>query len=168
MIQRILVPTDFSPASEIALQYAIDMARCWGAETHLVHVVDDLSFAPARPGGGYVSAVPELRQALVGDACDQLSKATERCLAAGVRVSSEVVVGAPARVIVETAASRRTDLIVMGTHGRGALEHLLLGSVAERVVRTAPCAVLTVRDRSRFADVLAAERIAQATSAQPA
>jgi universal stress protein A len=159
-IQRILVPTDFSPASDIALQYAIDMAERLGSQIHLLHVVDDASFAIAYPDGVYVPAVPELREQLVQEASDHLKTSTDRCLTAGVTTSREVLVGPPARVIAQTAASRGTDLIVMGTHGRGVFAHLLLGSVAERVVRTAPCAVLTVRDSSRIADVLAAERVA--------
>jgi hypothetical protein len=85
----------------------------------------------------------------------------------GVTATMEVIVGWPARVIAQTATSRGTDLIVMGTHGRGTIAHLVLGSVAERVVRTAPCAVLTVRDSSRIADVLAAERDAAHKTAQP-
>ena len=70
-----------------------------------------------------------------------------------------MIVGHPARAIVKTATSQGIDVIVMGTHGRGGFAHLLLGSVAERVVRTSPCAVLTVRDGSPLADVLAAESV---------
>jgi nucleotide-binding universal stress UspA family protein len=82
--------------------------------------------------------------------------------------TAHVQFGTPARVIADTAENRGTDLIVMGTHGRGAIAHLLVGSVAERVVRIAPCAVLTVRDTARIADVLADERVAMHASAQPA
>ena len=161
-IQRILVPTDFSAASDIALQYAIDMAERMGSKIDLLHVVDDASFALAYPDGVYVPAVPELRAQLIQEASDQLEKPAQRCIAAGVSNSHETLVGSPARVIAQTAASRGTDLIVMGTHGRSAFAHFVLGSVAERVVRTAPCAVLTVRDTSRIADVLAGERVAAA------
>ena len=154
-INSILVPTDFSPASDIALQYAIDMTERFDARIHLLHVVDDTSFAAAYPDGVYVE-VPGLRERLINEATEQLSKPVARCVAAGLEATIEVIVGHPARSIVKTAASQRTDVIVMGTHGRGAFVHLLLGSVAERVVRTAPCAVLTVRDTSPLADVLAA------------
>ena len=61
-LQRILVPTDFSPASDIALQYAIDLAQCLGSQLHLLHVIDDRSFAVGYPDGAFVPAVPELRE----------------------------------------------------------------------------------------------------------
>ena len=157
-IKRILVPTDFSPASDIALQYGIDMAKCLGARIHLLHVIDDASFAAAYPEGAYIE-IPGLQERLMKDATDDLKKSEARGQAAGVGTTMEVVVGNPAGAIAHTATSRGIDLIVMGTHGRGAFAHLVLGSVAERVVRIAPCAVLTVRDSSRLADVLAAERV---------
>ena len=155
-INRILVPTDFSPASDIALQYAIDLTERFDARIHLLHVIDDTSFAAAYPDGVYVE-IPGLRVRLINEATEQLSKPVARCTAAGLEATAEVIVGHPARTIVKTATSQGTDVIVMGTHGRGAFAHLVLGSVAERVVRTAPCAVLTVRDSSPLADVLAAE-----------
>jgi nucleotide-binding universal stress UspA family protein len=167
-IQRILVPTDFSPASDIALQYAMDMAGHLGARIHLVHVVDDASFAIAYPDGVYVPDVPELREQLVKEATDELQKPVTRCAAAGIMTTSEVLVGTPSKAIVQAAASQGSDLIVIGTHGRGALAHFILGSVAERVVRTAQCPVLTVRDTSRIADALAAERMSAHVATQPA
>ena len=159
-IRRILVPADFSPASDIALQYAIDMAERLGAGIHLVHVVDDAIAATAYPDEVYVAAMPELCDRLINEASDQLKTSAARCVAAGVTATREALAGAPARVISQTAASREMDLIVMGTHGRGVVTHFLIGSVAERVIRTAPCAVLTVRDTSRLADALAVERVA--------
>jgi nucleotide-binding universal stress UspA family protein len=167
-IQRILVPTDFSPASDLALQYAIDMAARLGSQIHVLHVVDDAGLAIAYPDGMYVPAMPELRERVMEEAADLMAPSVERCIAAGMMTTHEVLVGAPARVIAQTATSRGSDLIVMGTHGRGAFAHLLIGSVAERVVRIAPCAVLTVRDSSRIADVLAAERVAPHKAAHPA
>jgi nucleotide-binding universal stress UspA family protein len=162
-IQRILVPIDFSPASDIALQYAIDMAKDLRSQIHLLHVIDGASFAAAYPDGVYIE-IPGLRERLMDEATAELRKSVTRCQAAGVMTTQEVVDGSPARVIAHTATSRGTDLIVMGTHGRGAFAHLVLGSVAERVVRIAPCAVLTVRDTSRIADVLAEERVAAAVA----
>lgn len=167
-IHSILVPTDFSPASDIALQYAIDMAQRLGARIHLLHVVDDASFAMAYPDGVFVPDVPELRARLVQEATDQLQKPVTRLAATGVMTTSEVLVGTPARAIVQGATARGSDLIVMGTHGRGAFAHFVLGSVAERVVRTAHCPVLTVRDTSRIADLIAAERVSAHIAAQPA
>ena len=166
-IHRILVPTDFSPASDIALQYAIDLGERLGSQIHLLHVIDGANVAAAYPDGLYIE-IPSLRERLIQESTDQLRKAAGRCEAAGLMTTFEVVVGSPARAIAKTATSRASGLIVMGTHGRGAIAHLLLGSVAEQVVRIAPCAVLTVRDTSRIADILAAEQVAATTVAQSA
>jgi nucleotide-binding universal stress UspA family protein len=165
-IARILVPTDFSPASDLALQYAIDLADRLRCRIDLLHVVDDVTIPTLYPGSDV--EVPALREQVMSEASAQLTKVLDRCVAAGVMTTAHVQFGTPARVIADTAENRGTDLIVMGTHGRGAIAHLLVGSVAERVVRIAPCAVLTVRDTARIADVLADERVAMHASAQPA
>lgn len=160
LIRRMLVPTDFSPASDIAFTYAVDTAVQHAASIHLLTVIDDSSFASAFPDGFYVE-LPGVRTELIEEATRRLKTMAETCTQAGVTVTTEVAVGRPARIITETATARGTDLIVMGTHGRSGFAHLLLGSVAERVVRTAPCAVLTVRDTARIADILAAEALQQ-------
>jgi universal stress protein A len=159
-IKRMLVPTDFSPASDIAFLYAIDMAAREGSTLHLLHVVDEASFATAYPDGFYVE-LPGVRAQLSDEANAKLRDMAARCAAANVEATTEVAVGRAARVIAETATARGTDLIVIGTHGRGGFAHLVLGSVTERVVRIAPCAVLTVRDTSRIADAIAAEAAAR-------
>lgn len=157
-ITRLLVPTDFSPTSDLALQYAIDIAPP-GASIHLMHVVDDTHLATVSPDGFYME-LPGLRALLIDDAQKRLADAVPKPATAHVTVTTEVVVGRPSAAIVQDAKTRQTDLIVMGTHGRGGFAHLVLGSVAERVLRTAPCPVLTVRDGSRAADVLAEEVVA--------
>jgi nucleotide-binding universal stress UspA family protein len=164
-----LVPTDFSPTSDIAFAYAVDMAARLGSAVHLLHVIDDASFATAYPDGFYVE-LPGLRNQLIDEATAKLQELAGRCATLGVEATFDVAVGRPARVIAEQATSRGSDLVVMGTHGRGGFAHLVLGSVAEHVVRTAPCAVLTVRDTSRVADLIAAEAAArrQAEQQQPA
>jgi universal stress protein A len=125
------------------------------ASVHLLHVIDDASFATAYPDGFYVE-LPGLRSQLTEEAMTRLKGMADRCEAVGLTTTVEVAVGRPARVVTEVAMTRGTDLIVMGTHGRSGFAHLVLGSVAERVVRTAPCAVLTVRDTCRIADAIAA------------
>ena len=159
-IKRMLVPTDFSPASDIAFNYAIDMAARQGATIHLLHVIDDASFATAYPDGFYVE-LPGLRAQLTEDATRRLQEMATRCASGDVMATIEVAVGRPARVVTDIAKAQGTNLIVMGTHGRSGFAHLVLGSVAERVVRTAPCAVLTVRDTSPLADAIAAEAVAR-------
>ena len=143
---RILVPTDFSATADLALTQARDLAEAFGASLHLLHVFEDPYTAAAYAPEVFATISPEYRDAALADAARQLD---ERLDAAGRKELSgttDLVVGPPAREIVRFAASHGIDLIVMGTHGRSGLAHLLLGSVAERVVRTAPCAVLTVRE----------------------
>jgi universal stress protein A len=159
-IKRMLVPTDFSPASDIAFTYAVDMAAREGSTLHLLHVLDEASFATAYPDGFYVE-LPGIRAQLSNEANARLQELVARCAAANVQATTELAVGRAARLIVQTATTRGTDLIVIGTHGRSGFAHLMLGSVTERVVRMAPCAVLTVRDTSRIADAIAAEELAR-------
>ena len=137
----IIVPTDFSYASDAALGYARMLATRFGASLHLLHVVDE-------PGSWseVYAALPEIQRRLAADAARRL-EAMAACLPPPVRVSSAVVCGAPVPSIVKEAEARGANLIVMGTHGRRGMGHLLLGSVAERVVRLAPCPVLTVREQ---------------------
>lgn len=156
-IKRILVPTDFSTTSDLAVAYAIDMAARYGAAIHLVHVVEDMYFTNVYPDG-FFAELPALRARLMAEAETRLGEVADRCSTASVAVTREIIDGRPARAIVEIAAARGTDLIVMGTHGRGGVAHFLMGSVAEQVVRTAPCPVFSVRDTARVADAVAAQQ----------
>jgi universal stress protein A len=142
--KTILVPTDFSPASARALEYAQLVAARFSASLHLLHVAED-PVAAVGPEA-YVVDLPALREQVVQDAERRLTQVAAPL--SGVTVTTEVLIGSPARTIAKIAADRGADLIVMGTHGRGGLAHLLLGSVAERVIRMAPCPVLTVREHS--------------------
>jgi nucleotide-binding universal stress UspA family protein len=144
-IKRILVTTDFSEQSAAALDYAHALAKALGASIDLVHVFDDPFFHPLYTAEIYVPAPTELRNALWNDAEQRLKEWLRDETVTGVSVAMHLLTGTPAEKIVEYAATQPVDLIVMGTHGRGGMAHLLLGSVAERVVRTAPCPVLTVR-----------------------
>jgi universal stress protein A len=154
-IRRILVPTDFSPASDLAVDYAVGMARRYGGTVEVLHIVDETSLATA------LSQVlgtdwPDLRDRLIREAERQLAEVRAKCALAQVSASSHVLTGQAARAIAERAINSGADLIVMGTHGRSGVAHLVLGSVAERVLRIAPCPVLVVRDTRRVADILAA------------
>ncbi len=145
-IRRILHPTDFSSASRPALAWAVDLAKRTKASLTLVHVM-----TPVVPmvGEGYVSpqAWADLQRQMRARGQRELDKHAARARKAGVRATALLLEGTPADRIVRAARSRRADLIVMGTHGRGALAKLFLGSVAERVIGTTPCPVLTVRAR---------------------
>lgn len=142
-IRQILAPTDFSDFSKHALEYAYELARKFGAKLLLLHVVE----LPAFPIEGYVPqrvGVP-----LIEDLKRQWSLELEGILPAAqgitVEIARRVVTGTPYRKIVEIAEAENVDLIVMATRGRTGLSHLVMGSVAERVVRTTSCPVLTIR-----------------------
>jgi universal stress protein A len=134
-IKRILVPVDFSQDSLNALNSARGLARQFDAELLLLHVIAPIDLIT-------VSDVFE-EQRRAGDAAFTRIGADLR--AAGQRFRVMVKAGVPSRVIVDTAKRTGADLIVMGTHGRTGLAHMLIGSVAEKVVRTATCPVLAVR-----------------------
>ena len=144
-ITRILVPTDFSATADAALEYAVVLAEKFGASLQLLHVLDDPFVADGMAAEAYISEAPALRTAMLDDARERLRHRGLSREAAGRPLETEVLFGHGARTIAEYAAERGVDLIVMGTHGRTGFAHLLLGSVAERLVRTAPCPVLTVR-----------------------
>lgn len=157
--KRLLVPTDFSPTAGIALQYAVDIAPA-GASIHVIHVVDETGLLVAYPEGMFLDPAV-LRADLVESAQRQLADVIGKVSSATATVTMEVLVGRPvSAIVVEAAKTRKSDLIVIGTHGRNAFARLMLGSVAERVLRTAPCPVVTVRDNSRAADVIADEIVA--------
>ena len=145
-IRRILHPTDFSPASRRALEQAIAMARREKAELVIVHV---LSVVVPVVGDGYMSpaAFEEVQSSMRLSGQKQLDAALGRARKAGARARGLLLEGVAPTQIARAAKSQRADVVVMGTHGRTGLTRLLLGSVAERVVGTAPCPVLTVRGR---------------------
>lgn len=146
-ITRILVPTDFSESADQAFMYALALADGVGAAVRLVHVFED----PDDVGlysNMYVPMPVELREQILTDLRRQLSERVAT-MAGSKKVAAEVVIGAPARTIVEDATAHQCDLIVMGTHGRHGMAHMLLGSVAERVIRTAACPVLVVRPQAK-------------------
>jgi glycine betaine transporter len=156
-ISRILVPVDFSAYSERALEYAIALAGRLGASLHLLHVVEDPIATGVWGGETVLPNLTELREELVDGAERQLVTYREAAERAGVPVVSTAQVGLPAISIVDHATSLGVDLIVMGTHGRTGMAHLVMGSVAERVLRQAPCPVLTIREAARRAPAGGAE-----------
>lgn len=144
-ITKILVPVDFSPHAERAFSYATALAHRLDAHLTLVHVVEDPFATGAWGAEVYIPNIGELLQNQIAAAERQLTTLKAGAAAKGVAVRTAVVTGRPAQSIIEHAASEGCDLIVMGTHGRTGLSHVVMGSVAERVLRKAPCPVLTVR-----------------------
>jgi nucleotide-binding universal stress UspA family protein len=141
-IVRILVPTDFSPDAEAAFRYARELASVFDAALHLVHVVEDPLAAGMWSSEVYTAEIAGLQVSLVREAERRLRNTVPPDAGA---VTTEVRAGGAAAQILETAREQKADLIVMGTRGRTGLAHVIMGSVAERVVRLAPCPVLTLR-----------------------
>ena len=144
-IRHILVPTDFSSHADAALRCAIELAKPFGAFITLLHVVEDPLAAGMWSSEVYTAEIAGLQINLAKDAKERLRRTAAEA-GASVRIGYEVHTGRAAPTIVATAEEAPADLIVMGTAGRSGLAHAVMGSVAERVVRTAPCPVLTVRD----------------------
>ena len=145
MFTRILVPMDFSPQSDTALEYARILAARFGASMHLLHIVEDPFVTGPLGSDMYMPPPSDTITARLKDAQEKLAHHVRASAPAGVRATSEVLSGSVARTIVDYAAENGYHLIVMGTHGRTGIAHLVMGSVAESVLRTAPCPVLTVR-----------------------
>ena len=145
MTRRILVPVDFSNPSLRALDYAVEFGRTLQAELLLLHVVEpiDYSLVGDPYGVGFDASIVYQELERVGR--EQLSRLAARLRARRVAVRTLLGVGPAHRVIVDTAKKQRADVVIMSTHGRTGLPHLVMGSVAERVVRNAACPVLTVR-----------------------
>jgi nucleotide-binding universal stress UspA family protein len=145
VLRDILVATDFSDPSTVAMAYGRELARSYNARLHVLHVVEDVMMRYS-PEVGTTSAV--LQENLEANARRHLDELItdddRRTLQVAPTVMQSLTV---AGGIVQYAKDQTIDLIVVGTHGRGAMKQLLMGSVAERVVRTAPCPVLTVRER---------------------
>jgi nucleotide-binding universal stress UspA family protein len=142
-LRKVLVPTDFSESARHAFSYGVSFAREYKAELVLLHVVENLTV-------GYASdlvPVPmaEVFQEISGYAKAELAKLADEAKQKGVAVSELVAQGKPSAEIIRHAAENDVDMIVLGTHGKGMLDQALFGSTTERVVRRAPCPVLTVR-----------------------
>lgn len=141
--EKILVPVDFSENSDAALDWATVLARDTGATLLLVHV----ETVPLTTGGGeYIYAIPEPP---TQELLERLNKVVPKD--ASVPVERRLLAGDPADAILRTAESENVDMIVMGTHGRRGITRLLMGSVAEAVVRRANCPVLTVKQPAKGA-----------------
>jgi len=148
-LKHVLVATDFSDASAVALSYGRELARTFGATLHVVHAVDLLAARiPMAQGHGY--DVERLQK----DVETSAREATAKLLTDEDRQTlhaQDAVIAAlnPSDAVIDYAQDKRIDIIVIGTHGRAGLSRLVMGSVAEKIVRTAPCPVLTVRQPER-------------------
>jgi universal stress protein A len=142
-VKRILVPTDFSEPAAEALTTAIAFAQLSGATLDLIHVAVEASYVLPPPVD--VATVPVDMAQIMTRVAEELTTEEARAKAAGAKTESATLVGRPDTEIVTRAKETGAELIIMGTHGRSGLAHVLLGSVAERVTKHAPCPVLIIR-----------------------
>ena len=174
-IKRICVPTDFSEPADHALRYGMTLAKSMRAQLHLLHVLEDLHQFVTHPDfAGHSEAVidyflrlereavaredlPGEKDQIVHNFLRSLEKGVEEQLEAHPGFEQPIEVGTiqavrygrPVGQICRYAQKHHIDLVVMGSHGRAGMSHFLMGSVAERVVRAAPCPVLVVREQQR-------------------
>jgi nucleotide-binding universal stress UspA family protein len=141
LYDRILVPTDGSTETRRAVEHAIDLANEHDATVHVLYVLNTASYASVSVDASWEGVSDMLREE--GEAA--VEAVADLARAEGVAVETSLYSGSPSREIVRYAEDEECDLIVMGTHGRGGIDRLLLGSVAERVVRSSSVPVLTVR-----------------------
>jgi nucleotide-binding universal stress UspA family protein len=143
-IKKILVPIDFSDYSKGALKYAVGFAKNFNAKLFLVYVVEPIIYPPDFSMGQI--AIPTMDLEMDKRASEELNKLAEKEIPKELIVNTIVKTGKPFIEIIETAQEEDIDLIIIATHGHTGMEHILFGSTAEKVVRKAPCPVLTLRE----------------------
>ena len=145
--KKILCPTDFSEPSLEALQYGVELALHFVAELHIVHVISPVPPEYPYPTPPFISGydLASYQQELTASAENALKALVAQKVSPQVRTLATVVTGDPALAIVRMAEQEGVDLIVIATHGQSGWRHFVFGSVAEKVVRLAPCPVLTIR-----------------------
>ncbi len=143
-INKVLVPIDFSDYSKGALRYAVNFARSFSAEVILIYVVEPVIYPPDFSMGQI--AIPTVGLDMDKRASEELEKLAKKEIPQDMKVKTIIRAGKPFFEIVETAAEENVDMIIIATHGHSGVEHILFGSTAEKVVRKAPCPVLTLRE----------------------
>jgi nucleotide-binding universal stress UspA family protein len=151
ILKNVLHPTDFSENSEPALKYACSVAIQFNADLHLINVVQDFSLLIPVVTLGFP---PDYYQKQLQHANETLAELPQRVISHSGNVIRNVCEGKPVAEIIRYTKENAIDMIVMGTHGYTGLEHAVLGSVAEAVVRHAPCPVLTVRPEKARTTIL--------------
>jgi len=147
-LKKVLVPVDFSDTSDIALRYGRALAGAFGASLHIVHVVHE-PYAQPWAVEAYGFSMATLQEDWIKEANAKLEGLLTTTDRSALKATATTILGHPVTEILRFATGERIDLVVMGTHGRGPLGHMVMGSVAERIVRHAPCPVLTVHDSER-------------------
>jgi universal stress protein A len=146
MFKKILYPVDFSEYAGEILEYAVAIATQFGSELHLIHVIPNLNYFTPYESFLTPENLVAIERNIEGEVKRDFDKLTERLTVPAKRV---VRTGITFVEIIDYIKEEGIDLVVMGTHGRSGIEHILIGSVAEKVVRKAPCPVLTVRPKDK-------------------
>ena len=146
-VEKVLAPVDFSKDSMLAVKFAASLAEQYQAKLFVLHVL-----APLHPRlRGYMENFYEIQEKMVAEAEKDVKKIVPAKIRESIRVEAVVELGNPHHVIVDKAKELEIDVLVIATHGRTGLSHVLLGSVAEKVIRHAPCPVFVVRNpRDKF------------------
>lgn len=146
MFKKILCPVDFSKFTEEVIVYAADIAKQYGAELHVLHVIPNLTYFT--PYESFLT--PENLVAVEKNIQNEVERDFGKILKhVDMEIKKVVKTGVAFVEIIEYAKSEGIDLIVMGTHGRSGIEHILIGNVAEKVVRKSPCPVMTIRPKGK-------------------
>jgi len=143
-VNKILTPIDFSDYSKNSLKYSVYLAKKFNAQITLVYVVEPVIYPPDFSMGQVV--FPTTDNDMYTRANEELAKLAQTEVPAEIKVNTIIKTGKPFIEIIETAKEENIDLIIIATHGHTGVEHILFGSTAEKVVRKAPCPVLTLRD----------------------
>lgn len=143
-IKKVLIPIDFSDYSKNSLRYSVNFTRCFNAELILIYVIEPVIYPPDFSMGQI--AVPAVDVDIDKRASEELQKLAKTEIPADMKVKTLVKTGKPFVEIIETAAAENIDLIIIASHGHSGVEHILFGSTADKVVRKAPCPVLTLRE----------------------
>jgi nucleotide-binding universal stress UspA family protein len=143
-IKKILVPIDFSDYSKTALKYSANYAKQFGADLILIYVVEPIIYPPDFSMGQL--ALPNVNLELDKRASEELQKLAQNEIDKSIKVKTLVKTGKPFVEIIDVAQNEDVDLIIIATHGHSGMEHILFGSTADKVVRKAPCPVLTIRE----------------------
>ncbi|OGU76728.1 MAG: stress protein UspA [Ignavibacteria bacterium RBG_16_34_14] len=146
-INKVLVPIDFSDYSKSSLKYAVNFAKHFNASLILVYVIEPVIYPPDFSMGQIAIPTPGLE--MDKRAVEELDKLAEQEIPSSLPVKKIIKTGKPFVEIIETAAEEDVDLIIIATHGHSGVEHILFGSTAEKVVRKAPCPVLTLREPAK-------------------
>lgn len=142
-LKKILVPQDFSDYSLHAMKYAVTLAQLFKSDLIVLHIVEPIVY-PADFSFGQVS-IPAMEEEIRKHSEEQLNELVEKEIPEGMKSTAIIRIGKPFIEIVEVAKSENADLIVISSHGRTGMDHVLFGSTADKVVRKAPCPVLTIR-----------------------